>query len=57
MPPTKKKKENIPLMSMAGLVRYYEEEHEKVKIDPKVVIIGSIVVIGIVIALSRLVPI
>ncbi|AWR94469.1 preprotein translocase subunit Sec61beta [Acidianus brierleyi] len=57
MPSSKKKKENVPLMSMAGLVRYYEEENEKVKIDPKVVIIGSIVIIAVVIVLSKLVPI
>ncbi len=57
MPASKKKKENVPLMSMAGLVRYYEEENERVKIDPKVVIIGSIVIIAVVIALSKLIPI
>jgi len=57
MPASKKKKENVPLMSMAGLVRYYEEENEKVKINPNVVIIGSIVIIAVVIVLSKLVPI
>jgi preprotein translocase subunit Sec61beta len=56
MPSTKKKKENIPLVSMAGLIRYYDEENEKVKIDPKVVLIGSIVLIAIILILSKLVP-
>ena len=56
MPSTKKRKENIPLASMAGLIRYYDEENEKVKIDPKVVLIGSIVLIAIILILSKLVP-
>ncbi len=56
MPSTKKKKENIPLASMAGLIRYYDEENEKVKIDPKVVLIGSIVLIAIILAVSKLIP-
>lgn len=56
MPSTKKKKENIPLVSMAGLIRYYDEENEKVKIDPKVVFIGSIILIAIILVLSKLVP-
>ncbi|AEE93671.1 preprotein translocase subunit Sec61beta [Acidianus hospitalis] len=56
MPSTKKKKENIPLVSMAGLIRYYDEENEKVKIDPKVALIGSIVLIAIILILSKLVP-
>lgn len=56
MPSTKKKKENVPLVSMAGLIRYYDEEKEKVRIDPKVVVIGSIVLIAVTLALSKLVP-
>ncbi|EZQ03051.1 MULTISPECIES: preprotein translocase subunit Sec61beta [Acidianus] len=56
MPSSKKKKEDVPLVSMAGLIRYYEEENEKIKISPKAFIIASIVLIAVVIALSALVP-
>jgi len=56
MPSSKKKRETVPLASMAGLIRYYEEENEKVKLSPKVLVIVSIVVIvGVVIA-SLLIP-
>lgn len=56
MPSSKKKRETVPLASMAGLIRYYEEENEKVKLSPKVLVIASIVVIvGVVIA-SLLIP-
>ncbi len=54
MPSSKKKKETVPLMSMAGLIRYYEEENEKIKIDPKVVIIASIAITVAVIVLSKI---
>ncbi|BDC19269.1 preprotein translocase subunit Sec61beta [Acidianus sp. HS-5] len=56
MPSSKKKKENIPLASMAGLIRYYDEENEKVKIDPKVVLIGSIILIAVILVVSKLIP-
>ncbi len=56
MPASKKKKENIPLSSMAGLIRYYDEDIEKIKVNPKAVIIISIVMIGVVIALTKLLP-
>ncbi|BDB97156.1 MAG: preprotein translocase subunit Sec61beta [Saccharolobus sp.] len=42
MPASKKKKETVPLVSMAGLIRYYEEEKEKIKVDPKIVVGVSI---------------
>jgi preprotein translocase subunit Sec61beta len=52
----KKKRENVPVISMAGLIRYYEEEKGKITIDPKVVVIVSIgLAVGIVI-LSKLFP-
>lgn len=56
MPSSKKKKENVPLVSMAGLIRYYDEDVEKVKVDPKVVLIGSIIVIAVIIAISKILP-
>ncbi|BBG24470.1 preprotein translocase subunit Sec61beta [Sulfuracidifex tepidarius] len=56
MPASKKKKENIPLSSMAGLIRYYDEDIERIKINPKAVIIASLVMIGLVIALTKLLP-
>ncbi|AEB96136.1 MAG: preprotein translocase subunit Sec61beta [Metallosphaera sp.] len=56
MPTSKKKKENVPMMSMAGLIRYYEEEHEKYKIDPLYVIIGSVVLVALVVAITKIVP-
>ncbi|AWR97231.1 preprotein translocase subunit Sec61beta [Acidianus sulfidivorans JP7] len=56
MPSSKKKKENVPLVSMAGLIRYYDEDTEKFKIDPKVVFIGSIVLIAVIIAISKIIP-
>jgi|ECHhosMinimDraft_1075155.scaffolds.fasta_scaffold00129_13 preprotein translocase subunit Sec61beta len=52
----KKKRESIPVASMAGLVRYYEDEKEIIKVSPQVIIIVSIVVIGVIIALSKLLP-
>ncbi|MEM0187825.1 MAG: preprotein translocase subunit Sec61beta [Saccharolobus sp.] len=54
MPSPKKKKENVPLMSMAGLIRYYEEENEKIKINPKVVIITSLALTVVIIVLSKI---
>lgn len=56
MPATKKKRENVPVMSMAGLIRYYEEEHEKFKIDPIYVIIGSIVLVSVVVLITKIIP-
>lgn len=56
MPSSKKKKQEVPLISMAGLIRYYEEENEKVKISPKILIIISIVLIAGVILASVLIP-
>lgn len=56
MPSTKKKKQDIPLVSMAGLIRYYDEDIEKIKIDPKLILIASIILIGIIMAISKLLP-
>ncbi|ABP96429.1 MULTISPECIES: preprotein translocase subunit Sec61beta [Metallosphaera] len=56
MPSSKKKKENVPVMSMAGLIRYYEEEHEKYKVDPIYVIIASIVLVAVVVAVTKIIP-
>ncbi|AHC51102.1 preprotein translocase subunit SecG [Sulfolobus acidocaldarius SUSAZ] len=56
MPSSKKKKEDVPIASMAGLVRYYETEKEKVKISPKVVVVASIVLIAGVIIASFIIP-
>jgi len=53
----KKKKENIPIMSMAGLIRYYEEEKGKIRVDPKVVLIVSIALSVGVLVLTKLFPI
>lgn len=56
MPSSKKKKETVPLASMAGLIRYYEEENEKVKVSPKIIVVISIaIIVGVVIA-SILIP-
>ncbi|BAB65281.1 MULTISPECIES: preprotein translocase subunit Sec61beta [Sulfurisphaera] len=56
MPSSKKKKETVPLASMAGLIRYYEEENEKIKISPKLLIIISIIMVAGVIVASILIP-
>ncbi|MFP3259438.1 MAG: preprotein translocase subunit Sec61beta [Sulfolobus sp.] len=56
MPSSKKKKETVPLVSMAGLIRYYEEEKEKVKISPTVLITIGIALIAGVILASVLIP-
>ena len=56
MPSKKKKKETVPLVSMAGLIRYYEEEREKIKITPKLLLIISIALIAGVILASILIP-
>lgn len=56
MPSSKKKKDTVPLASMAGLIRYYEEENEKIKISPKTLLIVSIVIIAGVIVASILIP-
>lgn len=57
MPSSKKRrKETVPLVSMAGLIRYYEEEREKVKVSPKILIIASIAIIAGVILASILIP-
>ncbi|BCU67287.1 preprotein translocase subunit Sec61beta [Sulfolobales archaeon HS-7] len=55
--PSKKKKENIPVASMAGLIRYYEEEKEVIKVSPTVVIVASIAVVVVVAILSKILPI
>ncbi|ACP35984.1 Sec61beta family protein [Sulfolobus islandicus Y.G.57.14] len=54
MPSSKKKKETVPVMSMAGLIRYYEEENEKIKINPKIVIGASLALTIIVIVITKL---
>ncbi|QIW23144.1 preprotein translocase subunit Sec61beta [Sulfolobus sp. S-194] len=56
MPSSKKKKETVPLASMAGLIRYYEEENEKIKISPKLLIIISVIMVAGVIVASILIP-
>lgn len=56
MPAPKKKKETVPLISMAGLIRYYDEDVEKVKVDPKAVLIGSIILIALIIVISKILP-
>ena len=56
MPSSKKKKETVPLASMAGLIRYYEEEKEKIKLSPKVLVIVSVVLIVGIILVRILIP-
>ncbi|MEM0174085.1 MAG: preprotein translocase subunit Sec61beta [Sulfolobaceae archaeon] len=56
MPSSKKKKENVPVLSMAGLIRYYEEEKGRIRIDPKVVIIASIALSVGVLVLTKFFP-
>lgn len=53
---SKKKRENAPVFSMAGLIRYYEEEKAKVTIDPKILIIISIVFIVAIAVLVKIYP-
>jgi len=40
MPSSKggKKKAEVPLVSMAGLIRYFEEERVKIKVSPYIII-------------------
>lgn len=40
MPASKKKKSraDVPLISMAGLIRYYEEERVKIKVNPYIIL-------------------
>jgi|ECHhosMinimDraft_1075155.scaffolds.fasta_scaffold01770_1 preprotein translocase subunit Sec61beta len=52
----RRKRENVPVMSMAGLIRYYEDVKEKVKISPTLLIIISIALIAGVILASKIVP-
>lgn len=55
-PAKKKKKEAAPVFSMAGLIRYYEEEKAKITIDPKILIIVSIIFIVAIAVLVKLYP-
>ncbi len=52
----KKKKADVPLISMAGLVRYFEEERAKVKVSPYVIIVLALGLSIGVILLDILVP-
>ncbi|WP_338599999.1 preprotein translocase subunit Sec61beta [Sulfolobus tengchongensis] len=54
MPAPKKKKETVPLLSMAGLIRYYEEENEKIKVSPKIVIGASLALTIAVIVITKI---
>jgi preprotein translocase subunit Sec61beta len=48
----KGKKSQSPLMSSAGIMRYYEVEDSAIKVSPKSIIILGLVVTVIVIALN-----
>lgn len=49
---TKTKARTPPLMSSAGIMRYFEEEKTKIKINPKTVLLSGIVTGFIVILLN-----
>ncbi|MEM0022484.1 MAG: preprotein translocase subunit Sec61beta [Archaeoglobaceae archaeon] len=49
---TKVKSRTPPLMSSAGIMRYFEEERTKVKINPKTVILSGIVTGAVVMILN-----
>jgi preprotein translocase subunit Sec61beta len=46
------KKESSGLMSSAGLMRYFEAEESAIKIDPKTVVIISVILGAIVLFLN-----
>jgi len=48
----KGKKSQSPLMSSAGIMRYYEVEDSAIKVSPKSIIILGLVVTVVVIALN-----
>ena len=47
-----KKESGSGLMSSAGLMRYFEAEESAIKIDPKTVVIASVVLGAIVVFLN-----
>jgi len=47
-----KKKTQAPLMSSAGIMRYYEVEDSAIKVSPKSIVILSLVIAVLVIALN-----
>jgi preprotein translocase subunit Sec61beta len=57
MPSKKKRRDTVPMSSMAGLIRYYEEEKEVVKVSPKVLLISSVILVAAVIAITKLLPV
>jgi preprotein translocase subunit Sec61beta len=53
MPKVSRRKERTPpLMSSAGIMRYFEEEKAKVKISPKAVILAGILTFALVMVLN-----
>ncbi len=48
----KAKTKNPPLMSSAGIMRYFEEEKTKIKISPKSVLVSGLVIGILVIILN-----
>ncbi|MCQ4153078.1 MAG: preprotein translocase subunit Sec61beta [Archaeoglobi archaeon] len=53
MPKVSRTKERTPpLMSSAGIMRYFEEEKAKVKISPKAVILAGILTFALVMVLN-----
>ncbi|MEM0202880.1 MAG: preprotein translocase subunit Sec61beta [Archaeoglobaceae archaeon] len=49
---TRTKSRTPPLMSSAGIMRYFEEEKTKIKINPKTVLLSGIVTGVVVIILN-----
>ncbi len=51
------KKSKSGFQSAAGLIRYFEEEKTGVKIDPRIIIVLSILTVVIITALEILYPV
>ncbi|MEM1513421.1 MAG: preprotein translocase subunit Sec61beta [Candidatus Thermoplasmatota archaeon] len=51
------KKSRSGFQSAAGLVRYFEEEKTGLKIDPRFIVVFSILTVAIVVAMKYLFPV
>lgn len=48
----KTKSKNPPLMSSAGIMRYFEEEKTQIKVNPKTILVAGILTAVLVIVLN-----
>lgn len=50
------KKQKTGFQSAAGLIRYFEEEKTGIKIDPRIIIVFTILVVVIITFLKKMYP-